>query len=519
VKKNLSVCITLFAALATPTFMSAQQPRYKLIDMGTFGGPQSFLNDGNQGNNAVSVLNNHGTLAGWADTSLPDPSPLPVYCFNAEDCYVEHAFTWQEGNRLDLGALVEDLSSQANWISPNGLVVGLSDNGEFDPLVPGLMEARAVLWRDHKIMDLGTLPEGGYESWANAVNSKGQVIGWATNTVPDLYSMAAPFLPSMEAPFLPTQTRAFLWQKGAMQDLGTLGTGTDAIAQFINERGQIVGWSYTGGTPPPACIFAQATDSFIWDKKNGMTDLGNLGGACVIATGINDDGVVIGDNTNDQPQPVERAFIWKNGVIQDLGGSIGGLQTGAEGINASGQVAGFATYAGDFTELPLFHAVVWNRVGEITDLGALGTDVCSFATGINSKAQVVGGSAVGCVFDSQSHAVLWEHGSVFDLNTVIAPGASLTLELAQGINDRGEIAGVGVDRGNNQHAFLLVPCDEDSSPDCQEVSASSASIRPLPAGQVAPNTNSPTVRRMPRRRMPPLSPGPFSNKQFPRHEN
>ena len=494
-KRNRFVCLaalTLLAALTIPTYVSAQQPRYKLIDMGTLGGPRSYLNDGNSGNNAVNVLNNDGTLASWADTSLPDP--FPNFCFN-EDCYVSHAFRWHDGNRIDLGALVESLSSQANWLSPNGLIVGLSENGEIDPLVPGFPEFHAVLWRDRKISDLGTLPEGGYESWANAVNSKGQVIGWATTTVPDANSMAAPG-------FLPTQTRAFLWQKGAMQDLGTLGTGTDAIAQFINQRGQIVGWSYTGGTPPPACLFTQATDSFIWDEKNGMTDLGNLGGTCVIATGINNDGVVIGDNVNDQP--LQRAFIWKNGVIQDLGGSIGGLETGAEGINDYGQVAGFATLEGEV----LFHAALWKRVGEITDLGALGADECSFATGINSKTQVVGSS--GCVF-GQSHAVLWEHGSIFDLNTLIAPGASLTLQLAQGINDRGEIAGIGVDLGNNQHAFLLVPCDGNSSSDCQEVAdISSESVRPSPVRQVAPNTNSPTVRRMLRRRASPLLRSPLA---------
>ena len=35
-----------------------------------------------------------------------------------------------------------------------------------------------------KITDLGTLPEGGYESEANAVNSAGQVGGVGLNTIP-----------------------------------------------------------------------------------------------------------------------------------------------------------------------------------------------------------------------------------------------------------------------------------------------------------------------------------------------
>jgi probable HAF family extracellular repeat protein len=456
--KNLSLYIKtlgLIAAFAIPSHMSAQQPHYKLIDMGTFGGPHAFINTGNNGNNAVGILNNRGAVVGWANTTAPDP--FPSFCFD-DDCIVSHAFRWHNGVLTDLGALDSSLSSQAVWISQSGLIAGTSQNGATDPLVAGFPELRAVLWKNGHIIDLGTLPEGGFESSANAVNSKGQVIGWATNTIPDENSLIAP-------DFAPTQTRAFLWQNGVMRDLGALG-GTDAIAEFINERGEVVGWSYTGATQAiPGCIFVLATHSFVWDENNGIRDLGTLtpGGTCTNATAINEKGVIVGDNVDEQSG--ERAFIWKQGTIQDLGGSLGGQETGAAGINDAGQVAGFATLAGEV----LFHAVLWQGVGEITDLGVLGADQCSFATGINSKTQVVGGSAVGCVFDSQSHAVLWENGSIFDLNSLIAPGASLTLELAQGINDRGEIAGIGVDAKGNEHAYLLVPCDNDSKSDCQEV--------------------------------------------------
>jgi hypothetical protein len=179
---------------------SSSHPHYKLIDLGTLGGPQSYVNNGNDGSTQVAVLNNKGELTGWADTSAPDP--FPDFCFN-EDCRVSHAFEWHAGVRTDLGALTEGLSSAASWVSASGLIVGFAENGEMDPLIPGLPEIRAVLWRNHRVTDLGTLPdEGGYESVANAVNSREQVVGWATNTVPDPNSMAAPgFLPTLN----PTQ--------------------------------------------------------------------------------------------------------------------------------------------------------------------------------------------------------------------------------------------------------------------------------------------------------------------------
>lgn len=55
---------------------------------------------------------------------------------------------------------------------------------------------------------------------------------------------------------------------------------------------------------------------------------------------------------------------------------------------------------------------------------------------------------------------LWDSGSIFDLNALIPAGSSLTLYYAVNINDRGEIAGLGADVSGNEHAFLLVPCDE-----------------------------------------------------------
>ncbi len=320
--------IALFAVLNIVSEALAQQPHYKLIDVGTFGGPQSYLNNGNDGNNSATVLNNRGTLAGWADT--PTPDPFPSFCFD-DDCFVSHAFQWHAGVRSDLGALTDGVSSQANWISASGLIAGVSENGEIDPLIP-LPEFRAVLWRNGHITDLGTLPEGGYESFANAVNGTGQVIGGALNTVPDPNSLVGPG-------FYPTQTRAFLWEHGVMQDLGTLG-GTDAMAQFINERGQVVGLSYTSSAPNTSCPFflPLALGSFIWDEKSGMRNLGTLGGTCAVATGVNNAGIVIGDNVNDEP--IQRAFLWDNGSIKDLGGTIGGNQAAAEGVNQSGQVAG-----------------------------------------------------------------------------------------------------------------------------------------------------------------------------------
>jgi probable HAF family extracellular repeat protein len=161
------VAMTLFGALAITLQLAAQEQqqkkehtRYKLIDLGTFGGPASYFSGGGIGN---LVLNNRGIAAGYADTSAPDP--YAPNCFNA-DCFLSHTFRWHDGVLTDLGALPGANSSAASGINARGWIAGYSENGVIDPLT-GFPETNAVLWKDGQIINLGTL--GGNESLAISV--------------------------------------------------------------------------------------------------------------------------------------------------------------------------------------------------------------------------------------------------------------------------------------------------------------------------------------------------------------
>ena len=445
----LLTAITLLAMLAIPLGLNAQdnpQPshqhhHYQLIDLGTFGGPSSYLQIDNGVNGAPNqVVNSQGAVAGWADTSTPDP--YAPNCFNF-DCFTSYAFQWQNGTRIDLGALPDGQNSSAAWISDNGLIAGQSYNGLTNPLIPGFPEFRAVLWQNGQIINLGTL--GGNESSAFSVNNRGQVVGVAVNTTPDPFS------------FLVTQLRAFLWQNGVMRDLGTLGTGNDAWALFVNERGQIAGFSNTNATPNPT-TGVPTQDPFLWDHGT-MLDLGTLGGTFGWPLGLNNRGQVVG-TSNLAGDLTFHPFLWtKPGPMQNLD-PFGGDTGFAEHINEAGDIVGSADFPGD----QIHHAALWSTT-VITDLGTVDSDPCSRGYGINSRGQVVGGSSDCTLF---LHAFLWENADpAIDLNTLVAPGAGLTMTIAGYINDQGEIAGAGYPTGCTPqdedlctHAYVLIPCDE-----------------------------------------------------------
>jgi len=167
----------------------------------------------------------------------------------------------------------------------------------------------------------------------------------------------------------------------SITDLGTLG-GDNSVPYWITNTGDVIGISETGavdnGTPP-----APIQHAFRWSKGK-MQDLGTLGDVNSVGLGGNDEGVAVGDNW----YTVNHALLWYNGSVADLGTLVG---------------------PGGY----------------------------SWAQQINNARQIVGGSAAA---DGTSHAVVWNHGVISDLGTLGAPGSSL-YSLANGINDLGQVVG------------------------------------------------------------------------------
>ena len=486
--------VVLFAAIAAPVQLAAQgsqdhndnpkHHRYKLIDMGTFGGALSGTNFPGDANN--KAVNMQGVTVGFSATSTPKlPTSSPFIC-GGDDGFgsdITHAFRWQNGTVSDLRALspVETNCSNAYQVNASGEIVGFSENGQVDPLA-GFNQSRAVRWKKGEIEDLGSF--GGNQNEAISINSRGQIVGLSQNTISSS-CVGLNFFPLGT-----TQLRAFLWEKGSMQDLGTLG-GDCAVADYINERGQVAGVSETTTTPNPDTGIP-AQDPFLWEDGK-MTDLGTLGGAIGFPLFLNNHGQVVGfSSTSTKPgacltegDPNCHPFLWKHGNLIDLGTtSFGGSPVTPDGFNDAGAIVGAADFSS--TGGSTFDAYLW-RNGVATDLGAVSGDCFSRAIAINSHSQVVGNS-FSC--DGNFHnAFLWENGSIIDLNTLIPANSSLQLSSGNDINDRGEIAGIGVPPGvppanvfAEGHAYLLIPCDENhpgiEGCDYRMVDASAATFVP-----------------------------------------
>jgi probable HAF family extracellular repeat protein len=185
------------------------------------------------------------------------------------------------------------------------------------------------------------------------------------------------------------------------------------VADAINERGQVVGWSSS------AVDFGN-DHAVLWENGK-ITDLGAPPLGVSQATGINNRGEIVG--ITQAFDALQQAALWANGATVELGRLPGATASHATEINERGQVVGLSGSPDDLWE----HAVLWDR-GEIIDLGTLPGGSRSSALAISESGAVAGSSDVA---NGESHAVVWERGVIRDLGAGVAFG----------INDRGQVVG------------------------------------------------------------------------------
>ena len=358
------------------------------------------------------------------------------------------------------------------------------------------------------VEDLGTL--GGPYSFSYNLNSAGIVSGGSATATQN----GDPSQAVNNAP----QT-AFLWDRGNLRNLGTLG-GPDSEAAAANLFHLAAVDSETANLSrqgEDVCGFGTNLQCLAATWKQGQLSALPLlpGGNNSYALDMNDRGQVVGFSDTDV-YDVDcaaartagfqfQAVIWEpNRSVRQLAPLNGDTVASAFGINNRGQVVGNSGVCANLTPPPyvsISHAVLWERDGTPIDLGNLGGP--SGASAINERGDVSGtaltpdGSPrpflwtresrtplqlnppdgfpaainpccktindrreiVGFMFDvnGNSHAFIWKDGVMVDLNDLIPKSSPWMLQSAAGINESGQIAGQGLIHGE-VHAFLATPC-------------------------------------------------------------
>lgn len=179
-------------------------------------------------------------------------------------------------------------------------------------------------------------------------------------------------------------------------------------------------------------------------------DLRTLGGTETFAADVNASGQVVGQSQQDTVNPSTfRAFRTApnspiNPGMNNLG-TLGGQNVMATGINDSGQVAGTSDLDPTGVD-PATRAFRFSG-GALTNLGTLG-GTTSAATGINASGQVVGSSDTGSAIRAFRTTA----------NGMIVAGSDLgtlggTNSEAFGINDSGQVVGSSEIAGGAVRAF------------------------------------------------------------------
>ncbi len=236
---------------------------------------------------------------------------------------------------VDLGSVAGYASSVANDVNAGGVVVGSAD--------------KAVVWQDGEI---GRLPM----NTALGVNDAGRIVGSAHTGASN------------------EPAHAVVYRDGELADLGApYGGANGSTALAINESDTVAGAFRESGQPTRAAV---------WDADGTMRRLPGLGGVSYgtesQAAAINEGGQVVG--TAVTKSGANRAVIWENGTVRDLGTLGGGGYVGISDTDSSGGAGR--------------RAFIWEN-GKMTDLNKVTVNlptgtVLYNAAAINDDGVIVG---------------------------------------------------------------------------------------------------------------------------------
>jgi probable HAF family extracellular repeat protein len=229
-----------------------------------------------------------------------------------------NGFVSSGGGLSDIPPMGNDNASYAHAINDNGLIVGQSDD---DIDEPGTQTATESNGGGGWTALGGTLT--GFEfTYANSVNSSGQIVGFESN-------------------FDSITGQAFLYTpKTGAQPIPLAGGFSNSTANGINDQGDVVGSEFTGSVSQP----------FLYTPAGGTQLLPDLPGLTVLAEAndINDAGQIVGDAEDFNGD--QAAFVYQTGTMTNLNSLLPAnsgwdLQT-ATGINNQGQVVGTGSFNG-----------------------------------------------------------------------------------------------------------------------------------------------------------------------------
>ncbi len=354
-KKKLTACLFLVLLLTA----AAAAQKYTVTDLGALSGFTSTYADDN---------NNHGLVTGCSDNSVLPTVPCTTNI-------ASEAFLWSSsGGMQPLGNLPGNDQSIGYVVNDSSEVVGWSGNTQTG-------NGHAFFWTQKGgMVDLKTLKGGDAYSLADAITSKGVIVGQSLVSNGDVDMVI--------------WTKSKITGKYQIHDKSRLPKAPYCYALDINEQLQVTGTAYFN-------FSGTKYHGFLWSSKKGWMDLKPLpGGKNSEGIWLTDSGVIAGLSTSAK-YPNGVSVYWDAMGIHSIGTLKGGTSSSPGYISNKVEILGQSTVAGGDN-----HAYIWTKKKGMLDLNNMIPKnsgwVLVHASSINTAGQIVGYGT----FNGEGHGFL-----------------------------------------------------------------------------------------------------------------